>query len=1354
MSRLNLFWLGSPKVEFEGSPIKLDTSKAIALLAYLVVTCESQRRDSLVTLLWPDYGQSRGRAVLRQTLHVLKKAFSGNWLEASRDNVSLRPGVDIWVDVNQFRRYLEECRAHDHPEAKACPQCLIPLTKAAGLYRDDFLKGFSLKDSINFDDWQFSETENLRLEQASVLERLVKCYSAQGEFETAIRTARRCLALDPLHESVHRWLMQLYVWAGQRSAALRQYSECKRILSREVDASPSEETTQLFSLIKEGSAPQPPSYPDVMPKKKKAGSGSLRTKKGTRTSSVQSSESNREEELPADEASAAIEKQCIATVLFLTATNLVLDEYEVVENSLASRFFKVVNNSLRKYGGHVDRFLGESVLASFGRSHIHESDPEVAIRSSIEIRREAKKTGLSVKVGIDTGIAYFGRIDSDRDHEITVSGQAVNLAMRLCGKAGPGQILVGESTYRLTRGAFAFSPIRIELARINRSLTAYKLGHLLSQPKKTRGIEGLYVELVGREKELSKLEEVVERVMQGQGQIVTLIGEAGVGKSRLVTELKSRITSIDLYWLEGRCLEVGVSASYWPFIDIFREHFALGAEDDSRMRGKTIAASLEELMQRGDLPADRVEEIGIVLGRILSASFDSEWDMKLKGVDPEQIKILTFLAIRDYFVALAQMQPVVLVIEDLHWADSMSIDLISLLMESLPLAPLALLCVYRPEKKHKCSHLAAIASQKCSEWYTDLLLRELTPEQCRQMVESLLKTRDVPSVLRGLILEKSQGNPFFVEEVIRSFIDSGRLCRENGIWRLREGVDPIIIQESLQSVILGRVDKLKDDLMPILQIASVIGRLFRRSVLEHVAGNSGNLESALWELEDRALIYEERAIPEEEYSFKHVLTQEAIYESIPEPRRKELHMRVAEAIEDLYQESLYGHYEQLAFHYGKSAKAQKAVEYLFKAGDKARKNYSNSDCIDFLTRGLAVLRTLPETAERNRRELDFQIAIGIPLLTTKGSASPEVGRAYTRARELSDSVGESSELFQALLGLRRYHFIRGELNKAYDHGNQLLNLANVAKDSILLSKAYMVQGSNIFWLGDFARSREHLEKGIAMYDDRDPHYQELLFGGDTLSFCRQYLALTLWHLGFPERSVSVMNQASVQARSISHPFGVAGTIFSAACLYQLRREIQAVQVHAEALIQLSSEHQFALFLAAGSIWLGWSMAEQGRLAEGIAQILQGISCYRETDARVPGAYFQGLLAEAYGKSGQNKKGLTTLDKALAEMEKTGERWYESELYRLKGELLKSQGKADDEAIAYIRRALAVAGARQAKLLELRTIVSLNRLCQKEGSKEEARELLGQSYGWFTEGFETVDLKEARLLLDSLGDRIA
>ena len=503
------------------------------------------------------------------------------------------------------------------------------------------------------------------------------------------------------------------------------------------------------------------------------------------------------------------------------------------------------------------------------------------------------------------------------------------------------------------------------------------------------------------------------------GRIVSLSGEAGVGKSRLIAELKEwaigrqlsagsgdilasadsrRLMADSPLWLEGRCLEMAVTDRYSLFVDLLRHYFAWAAEEDDAGRVSRIDAALRECAAQGTLSTARADEIGLLLADLFSLRWGDDDDLWMKNTDPEQRRQQTFLAIRDFLLAVARQRPLVLVLEDLHWADSLSLDLISLLMESLAQAPLFLLCSYRPDRAHRCSRLGTIAAQKCSQSYTELRLRELTPPQSQQLVAALLGTEELPPPVKELILDRSRGNPFFMEELVHSLLETGVLYQEKGHWRVRQEAGNLRMPESIQGMILSRVDRLEPELKRVLQNAAVIGRIFHRRLLEAALEEETPLEQRLWDLEERGLIYQERVIPEEEYSFRHALLQETVYEGILRSQRAGLHQQAAEAIERLYGESLDDYSEQLAFHYERSGVDEsnqgRALGYLIRAAERAHRTAAHREEAARLAQAIAVAERL------GRRE---QVA---ELRAQRGTALSRNGRWSEARAELETALAE------------------------------------------------------------------------------------------------------------------------------------------------------------------------------------------------------------------------------------------------------------------------------------------------------------------------------------------------------------
>jgi class 3 adenylate cyclase/tetratricopeptide (TPR) repeat protein/regulation of enolase protein 1 (concanavalin A-like superfamily) len=709
--------------------------------------------------------------------------------------------------------------------------------------------------------------------------------------------------------------------------------------------------------------------------------------------------------------------------------------------------FKQLVSIVAKYEGSISGFRGDGLLALFGAPILHENDAERAILAAIDMKEAIKDHQLQVSIGINTAMMTVGEIQTQLHNEYTAYGTDINLAKRLQESAEPGQILVGGGSHRLTRRAFDFDIISdLTMKGFTQPVTAYSVKQSKAHPEKLRGIEGLRARMIGREHEFTEVKEAVDEWLTGHGQIVSVIGEAGIGKSRLVSELKAYLTSREdrqFQYFEGRCISIGQPISYLPFIDILRTYFNLGEIDDiSAMAQKVIDGTKLIFL-------DSADETLPFLGHLLSIPFGNELDDKLKFATPEQIRHQTLMQLRDMFSEMAKKQPLMLILEDLHWADELSLDLISHLMDGLSHAPLMIVCVYRPESESRAMKLGDQAQRKCLDKYTDITLKPLSRLQSRQLVEDLLNIDNLPESVRDVILQKSEGNPFFIEEVIRSLIEQEFVYREDDRWKANAEIKDINVPDTIQSVVLSRVDRLKEEARHVLQCASVIGRLFRYSLLDHLTQYESKLNDYLNEFEERDLVYEERAIPELEYAFKHAFTQEATYQGILERGRKSFHNQVALGIEKIYQERLEDYYDELAHHYSRSDNAEKAIEYLLKAGEKAKRNYANDIAISYYQSVLDILE------KHNITHDDWKL--------------------------------------EALKGLGEVYFGVGQIAEAVQILEKAVALAEEIKiPARQLVRLYFVIGDAIWWQSKYKDVLQYGEKAVSALGDDDRCLEAIL----------------------------------------------------------------------------------------------------------------------------------------------------------------------------------------------------------------------------------------------------------------------
>ena len=689
----------------------------------------------------------------------------------------------------------------------------------------------------------------------------------------------------------------------------------------------------------------------------------------------------------------------LVTVLFAdmsgsVATTQDLDPEAALEK--VGEALEVMSSAVAREGGRIDRYLGDGILALFGVPRASEDDPIRAIRAALAMRDEARARGFEITAGINTGDAYVGRVGSDVHRELTAMGPVVNLAARLQGRCEPGEVLVGESAWRIARRAFDFEPRETRIKGLSEPVAAWAAIRGRPRPEIARGVEGVRAELIGREEEVARLADALAKARAGAGQTVTVIGEAGVGKSRLLAEARRAAQELDAdgqcLWLEGRCLESSAATSYAPIVDLLRERFPPGVGVADRI--EPVAAEIEGLA--GDtLPADRIDEVLVPLLNLLSIPDPRALDFR--DLPPQQVKARTFLAVVEYLRALAARQPIAVALDDLHWADSLTLELVPRLVEGLSASRTVLVLVQRPVQEHASRHLVTLVERHAPGRHAELRLKPLEAEETRRLVFALLGTEELPSPAFDAILDKSQGNPLFVEEVLQSLVASEQIAiGEQGV----AVVDRLRVEDvptTVQSIIQSRVDRIDEEPRRALQSAAVIGRVFSRNLLEKMIGGELDLDRALWQLEQHDLVYLDRVVPEEEYSFKHVFTRDTVYRSLLRKRRGALHLAAARAMEELYADRLDEHVEQLAYHFERTDDSARAASYLFRAGEKARRAHLNREALESFQRALERLGTLSD--DDTARDLRARIQESIGDVLELGGGHDEAVASFERALE-------------------------------------------------------------------------------------------------------------------------------------------------------------------------------------------------------------------------------------------------------------------------------------------------------------------------------------------------------------------
>jgi TOMM system kinase/cyclase fusion protein len=986
---------------------------------------------------------------------------------------------------------------------------------------------------------------------------------------------------------------------------------------------------------------------------------------------------------------------------------------------------------VERFKGHIAQYPGDGLLVYFGFPFTHEDDALRAVRTGLGIvegveRLNTRLQGekgirLGVRLGIHTGLVVAGDT-----REQPILGE-LNLAARLKELAGPGTIIISSATYRLVQRRFHCQTLG------SHSLEGLSLPVAVYRVLKEQEDHYELPPLVGRQQEMGLLLERWAQTGEGLGQVVMLSGEAGIGKSRLVQEVKAYVAGESHTQLECRCLPYYQNSAFHPVIDLLQRMLQFQREDSAEEK-------LDKL-ERG-LADYRTSEPDIVplLASLLLVPLPERYPPLVLSAPQQRQKTLE--ALLTILLTLAANQPVLFIVEDLHWVDPSTLELLILLIDHVTTARIFMLLTSRPEFRPPWGFRAHV---------TPITLSRLPRAQVEAMVARVAGNKALPAEVQQQLVITTDGVPLFVEELTKMVLESGLLREREDRYELTDPLPPLAIPTTLRDSLEARLDRLAG-VKEVAQLGAILGREFSYDLLQAISPlDEPTLQHGLSQLVETELLYRRGLPPQVIYTFKHALIQEAAYQSLLKRTRQEYHERIAQVLAERFPETVEMQPELLAHHLTEAGLSEPAVGYWRRAGQRGIERSAYVEAISHLTKGLELLNTLPDTSERPLQELILQTNLGPALMATKGFGAPEVQQAYDRARELCQEVGETPQLFPVLRGLSTFYIVRAELQTAHELAEELLRLAQGAQDAAMLVEAYSMLGTTSFYRGKIASARVHLEQAVALYDPQQHRSHAFLdVGTDPGVLCLIYAAHVLWLLGYPDQGLTKSHQAVNLAQELSHPFSLAYALDFAALLHRLRREEQAAQERAEAAMTLSTKQGFPLWLAIGMILRGGTPAEQGQGSEGIARVREGLAAFQATGAEVGRPYFLALLAEVYGRGGQAEERLSVLDEALAAVQKTGERWCEAELYRLKGELVLGRFSADSaEAETCFRQGIDIARRQHAKSLELRTAMSLSRLWQQQGKGKAAHTLLAPVYGWFTEGFDTADMQEAKALLEEL-----
>jgi predicted ATPase len=708
---------------------------------------------------------------------------------------------------------------------------------------------------------------------------------------------------------------------------------------------------------------------------------------------------------------------------------------------------------------------------------------------------------------------------------------------------------------------------------------------------------------------------------------------------------------------------------------------------------------------------------------------------------PEQQKQQTLHALLTILRRIAAQQPLLFVMEDLHWIDPSTLELLSLLVDQGPIARILVLLTFRPDFSPPWTGRAHL---------TQVTLPRLPRRQAAEMTDRVAHGKALPPEVIEQVVAKTDGVPLFVEELTKMVLESGLLQEREEHYELTGPLPPLAIPATLHDSLMARLDRLAT-VKALAQLGATLGREFAYDLLQAVSPwDEATVRRGLHQLVEAEFLYQQGLPPQATYLFKHALIQEAAYQSLLRSTRQQYHQRIAHVLEGQFPETVTTQPELLAHHYTEAGLTAQAVPYWQQAGQRALERSAAPEAIQHLTTSLALLAMLPETLARAQQELDLRLALGSAFIATKGYAAPEVEQTYAQARALCAQVGDTPQLFPALQGLCQFYYGQGAFPAARALGEQLYQLAQREAAPTHLLEAHDALGSTFFYLGDYPTAWTHLAQGIACTDPAAERALALRHGVALGVRCLAIAANVLWCLGYPAQAMRRSREALALAQALAHPYSLALAQFWAVYLHCRRREALAAQAQADALLTLATAQGFTLWVEVGTCWRGWALAMQGQSEAGLAQLHQGLAAVVATGWTLGRPSCLILLAEAAGYAGHVAEGLRLLAEALRAFEASERGDGLVEVYRLRGLLLLRQAVPEAaQAEACFQQALAIARRQQAKSWELRAAMSLSRLWQQQGKRHEAHDLLAPVYHWFTEGFDTADLQEAKALLDAL-----
>jgi predicted ATPase/serine/threonine protein kinase len=1014
--------------------------------------------------------------------------------------------------------------------------------------------------------------------------------------------------------------------------------------------------------------------------------------------------------------------------LFDSETYLELDAEDQVR--LLRTFQETCEQAVRRFEGTVVQCSERGLLVCFGYPVAFEHAARRAVETGLVLLDDLKAVGRQLRgtqplevnswVGIHTGPAVV----EAKEDSISMVGEARNVAVRLEDVAVPGRVVCTEATHRLIRGHFECA--NLGSRKIKGSVQPVEIFQVAGVADTRSPIETAspaeITPLTGRDHEMHLLKDRWEQAAEGMGQVVLLVGEAGLGKSRLVYALKQHVqklagetTPTDSSVVEWRCAPHFRNTGLYPVVDFFERFLGFSRDEPLAARFDRLVRHLEEY---------ELAEPDVVPLFADTLSLPTDARFPPLGLSPAREREETFRALRDWLRAHSSRRPVLFILEDLHWADASTLEFLGKFLAEGSHDRILTMLTYRPEFE---TPWPALAHQ------TRLALNRLTRRQVGDLMRNQAG-RDLPEALVEQVFDRAGGVPLFVEEFTKSVQDLGART----------------IPATLQDLVMARLDRM-DTEREIAQLAAVLGHEFRYELLAAVASmEESALQAELAKLAQAEILYPKGCPPQCSYFFKHALLEDALYNALVKDRRQQFHRRIGEALAGKFPQIAETQPELLGHHFTEAGRTDEAIAYWLKAGQRSQERSAHCEAIGHLTKGLALLETLDESPERDGRELRLLTTLAPAYIAARGYASPEAGPILHRALELCRRIGNEQQLFGIMLGLWEWRLVRGDLGPCMDLAADGMELADRLDDPGMRMEALFMPGATLYYRGRFAEARRCYEKAVSAYDDRDRTKFWTAYTGHNAGVThRCYLALVLWHLGFPDQALQVDREMLALARTIGHPFSLGHALDFTAFLHYCCRLGDPLQTAAQEETALGMEQGFPLWHALGTIHHGAALLAKGQAEEALPLILKGYGTFRATGAEVRAPSYLCLLGDAYTQAGRYQEAHRAFEEGLAVVEKNDDRCHEAELHRLRGELSLAESPTDIAAAEELyRRAIGTAQHQQSKAWELRAATSLARLLQREGRHHDAHASLAAIYGKYTEGFQTPDLVDAKAVLQA------